>query len=208
MLGGILFAFWRFLEILTLIPVIGMLSYFVSLYNSANALTPDAILVLFIVSILACVWAIATLFTWHRTRTNGLFVAFIDLCFVGAFIGAVWALRGIQHDSCSSLTDVSYSASFGVLGSVTLGGLGVSVDKTCALLKASWALGIMNCVMFFFTAVLSWLVSGRKRDREEVVVRRETHYSRHGGSRRSGSHRSGGSRRSEYSQSGRRRAYV
>jgi hypothetical protein len=179
-----------------------MLSYFVNLYNQANALTPDSILVLFIVSILGAVWAIGTLFTWHRTRTNGFFVAFVDLLFVGAFIGAVWALRGIQHDDCSSTTRVSFSASFGILGSATLGGYGINVDKVCGLLKASWIFGIMNCIFFFFTAFLSWMVSGRQ-GKEDVVIRRETVYSRHGGSRRSNSHRS---HRSEYSS--RRGAYV
>ncbi|KAB8298764.1 hypothetical protein EYC80_000939 [Monilinia laxa] len=84
MVFGMFFAFWRFAEIITLIPILGMLAFFVNIYASNNALTPNYILVLFIVSVLACAWAIATIFTYHRTRNNALFVSFIDLCFVGA----------------------------------------------------------------------------------------------------------------------------
>jgi len=92
MLFGMFFAFWRFMEIITLIPTLGMLAYFVHIYDSHNALTPDYILVLFIVSVLAAAWAIATLFTYHRARSNALFVSFIDLCFVGALIAGVYEL--------------------------------------------------------------------------------------------------------------------
>jgi predicted membrane-bound spermidine synthase len=204
MLFGIFFAFWRFMEIITLIPTLGMLSYFVHLYVQANALTPDSILILFIVSVLGAVWAIATLFTYHRSKSNSLFVAFVDLCFVGAFIGAVYALRGISGDKCTTVTaDNTYTASFGILGSVSYGGYGLAIDKTCAMLKACWAFGIMNCVFFFITALLALFVSPGNRKKEVYV--RESHYSsRHGGgSRRSGSHRSHRS-----SHSGRRHAYV
>jgi len=204
MLFGIFFAFWRFLEIVTLIPTLGMLAYFVHQYDRANALTPDSILVLFIVSVLACAWAVYTLFTYHRSRSNALFVAFIDLCFVGAFIAGVYELRGIRGDNCSHIVATSYTTvGFGMLGSVTLGGLGLNVDKTCAMLKACWAFGIMNCLFFFFTSVLALFVAGRaERDRrgKEVYVK-ETRVSRHG--HRTGSHRSHRS-----SHSGRRSAYV
>lgn len=201
MLFGVFFAFWRFMQIITLIPTVGLLSYFVNIYNNANMLTPTSILVLFIVSVLAVVWAIATLFTYHRSKSNSVFVAFIDLCFVGAFIAGVYYLRFIGNDNCSSLTTGSYSASFGFLG-VTYTGPGVSIDKTCAMLKAAWVFGIMNCIFFFFTSMLAAFVGNGHRSKKETYVR-ETHYSHGGRSRRSGSHRSHRS-----SHSGRRRAYV
>jgi len=205
MLFGIFFAFWRFLEIVTLIPTLGMLAYFVHIYASNNALTPNYILVLFIVSVLAAVWAIATLFTYHRARSNALFVSFIDLCFVGALIAGVYELRFIGHTSCSRTTATHpWTLSFGALGSATINGFRWDVDKTCAMLKASWAFAIMNCIFFFFTSMLALFVGRGKETREKTYVR-ETQYSssRRGGQRRSGSHRSHRS-----SHSGRRHAMV
>jgi len=202
MLFGIFFAFWRFMEIITLIPTLGMLAYFVHIYASNNALTPTYILLLFIVSVLGAVWAIATLFTYHRAKSNALFVSFIDICFVGAFIAAVYELRSIAHANCTRTSAGStYSVNFGFGAGASVTGFHVDTDKTCAMLKASWAFGIMNCIFFFITSLLACMV-GRGR-REERVVVKETHYSRHG-HRRSGSHRSHRS-----SHSGRRsHAYV
>lgn len=202
-----MFAFWRFLEIITLIPTLGMLAWFVHQFAKVNALTPNYILVLFIVSVLAAAWAIATLFTYHRARSNALFVSFIDLCFVGALIAGVFELRGIAHANCSHVSrNHTYAGgiNFG-FGSFSgsIHGLDVHVNKECAMLKASFAFGIMNCIFFAITSFLA-LMFGRKElapVRKETYVR-ETHVSRTG-HRRSGSHRSHRS-----SHSGRRRAYV
>ncbi|KAL3420961.1 hypothetical protein PVAG01_07406 [Phlyctema vagabunda] len=200
MLFGVFFAFWRFMEIITLIPTLGMLAWFVHGWASNNILTPDYVLVLFIVSVLACAWAIATLFTYHRARSNALFVFFIDLCFVGAFIASVYLLRFIGDQNCTNVSRDGGATWAGSLGSITISGFDVNTDKVCAMLKASWAFGIMNCIFFFITALLALMV-GRGDTRKETYVR-ETHYARHG-HRRSGSHRSHRS-----SHSGRRRAYV
>lgn len=201
MLFGIFFAFWRFLEIITLIPTLGMLAYFVHIYASHNALTPNYILVLFIVSVLAAAWAIATLFTYHRSKSNSLFVSFVDLCFVGAFIAGVYELRFIAHANCTNVSSgATYGINFGDVG-VDVTGFHVKTDKVCALLKASFAFGIMNCIFFSITSLLALFV-GRGNRRDERVVVKETHISRHG-HRRSGSHRSHRS-----SHSGRRHAYV
>ncbi|KFX88712.1 hypothetical protein O988_08929 [Pseudogymnoascus sp. VKM F-3808] len=202
MLFGLFFAFWRFSQIFTLIPAVGMLSWFIHLYVTANALTPDAILVLFIVVVLAVVWAIGTLFTYHRSKNNARFVALIDLAFVGAFIGGIYTLRGISGDNCTGLSNPqSYTATFTLLGSASFGGYGIPLSKTCAMLKASWALSIMNCLFFFFTSMLAFMHGGHKE--EVVVVKRESHSGRHHRSRR-GSHGSGRSRRSGEGS----RAYV
>jgi len=200
MLFGVFFAFWRFMEIITLIPTLGMLSYFVHIYASINALTPNYILILFIVSVLGAVWALATLFTYHRAKSNALFVSFIDFLFIGAFIGAVYELRFIAKANCTSTDPGSaYSANIGDVG-ISVTGVRLSTDKHCAMLKASFAFGIMNCIFFAITSLLALFV-GRGKSRDKVVVK-ETHYSRHG--HRSGSHRSHRS-----SHSGRRsHAYV
>jgi len=178
-----------------------MLAYFVHIYASNNALTPNYILVLFIVSVLAAAWAICTLFTYHRSKNNSLFVAFIDFCFVGALIAGVYELRGISHENCTSVTSGnSYQIDFANI-SVSGNGWHFSSNKQCSMLKASFAFGIMNCIFFFITGVLAFFHSGGRESRKDTYVR-ETHYTRHG-HRRSGSHRSHRS-----SHSGRRHAYV
>lgn len=202
MLFGVFFAFWRFLQIITLIPTLGMLAWFVHIYTDNNQLTPDYILVLFITSVLGAVWAICTLFSYHRSKQNAWFVSFIDLCFVGAFIAGVYKLRFISHQNCASASRTSGVTVSGALGSVTVNGFHVDFNKTCSMLKASFAFGIINCILFFFTSVLALFV-GRGHDRRETTYVEKTHVSRHG-HRRSGSHRS---RRSSHSGS-RRHAYV
>jgi hypothetical protein len=228
MLFGIFFAFWRFMEIITLvspphshgpsisinptsttstnilpqIPTLGMLAYFVHIYASNNALTPNYILVLFIVSVLGAAWAIATLFTYHRSKHNARFVSFIDICFVGAFIAGVYELRGISGENCSNITTGDpYQINFGI-GSLTFDSLHFTANKQCSMLKASFAFGIMNCIFFFITGMLAFFHGNSKDARKETYVR-ETHISRHG-HRRSGSHRS---HRSSHSGT-RRHAYV
>jgi predicted MFS family arabinose efflux permease len=179
-----------------------MLAYFVHIYASNNALTPTYILLLFIVAVLGAAWTICTLFTWHRSRDNSFFVGFIDLCFVGALIAAVYELRGITHENCTSVSSGnSYQINFGVLGSATINGLHFSANKQCSMLKASFAFGIMNCVFFFITSLLAFSHGNGKKEERTTYVK-ETHVSRHG-HRRSGSHRS---HRSSHSRQ--RSAYV
>jgi len=178
-----------------------MLAYFVHGFVDANELTPNYVLVLFITSVLAAVWAIATLFTYHRSRHNALFTAFIDICFVGAFIAGVYELRFISSANCSSANPSSdgWDISLGIFGA-NINSVNVDVNKNCEMLKTSFAFGIMNCIFFSITS-LSALSMGRGHERKDTYVR-ETHYSRHG-HRRSGSHRS-----RRRSHSGSKHAYV
>ncbi|KAH4061061.1 hypothetical protein HBH70_003990 [Parastagonospora nodorum] len=202
-ISGMSFWFWRIFQIITLIPTLGMLAWFVDWFNSRNLLTPRSILILFIVSVVAAVWAMGTLFLYARARHSANFVAFIDLLFVGAFIGAVYELRGIASADCTNISQSgSYSADAGLF---TISGntYGVDVNRQCAMLKASWAFGIMNIIFFFITTLLALLVHRHHRhDRDRVVVKREVHRSRHGHRSRSPRY----STTSRHSQS--RRSYV
>jgi len=197
MLGGLLFSFWRISEIVTLIPIIGMLAWFVHGFNANNELTPNFILVLFIVSILACAWALATLLRLGSTRRSALFVAFVDLLFVGAFIAADWYLRGISDANCASFDTGSIYINlgpFGYYGRNSGSSWALNINKNCAMLKASWALGIMNTIFFFFTFILALFLHRHERTVVVKEVRRSRHSSRRGHSR-SGSRRSSSRRR-------------
>ncbi|KAH6623478.1 hypothetical protein F5144DRAFT_362725 [Chaetomium tenue] len=209
MLFGIMFAFWRFLEIVTLIPIMGMLAWFVNIHLEANVMTPAYILVLFIVSVLALAWAIFTLFSYHRSSANAQFVGVLDLAFVGALIAGVYYLRFIARADCVSVQPgSSVDLDFGILGSVGFTGVDVAASKTCSMLKACFALGIMNTVFFFVTAVMAWIHGDHavKSEKRYVETRRRSHSRGHSHSRhRSHSGHRHGSRRSSHSH---HRAYV
>jgi uncharacterized membrane-anchored protein YitT (DUF2179 family) len=137
--SGFSFVFWRIMQILTLIPTLGMLAFFVALYDP-DIVTPRPILILFIVSVLGAAWTIGTLFLYSRAKHSAGFVAFIDLLFMGAFIGAVYELRGITDTSCSSFDRSRYYGD--IFGSVLVNH-SPAPSKWCAMLKACFAFGIM-----------------------------------------------------------------
>lgn len=175
-----------------------MLAWFVNGFVDANLLTPTYILLLFIVSVLALAWATFTLFSYHRSSTNATFVALVDLCIFGALIASVYFLRHVTDADCSSVERSEWTVHFGSLASATGTAFAISIEKPCAMLKACFAFGIMNVIMFFFTAGLAWL-HGDKVDTGRD--RRRSHSRRH--SHRSGSRHSHRSRSSHH-----RRVYV
>ncbi|KAI9656194.1 MAG: hypothetical protein M1821_004856 [Bathelium mastoideum] len=215
-LSGLLFIFFRIVEFVTLIPIIGMLAWFVSGFTDSNQLTPNYILVLFITSVLAGAWALFTLIGYARTRHSGLEVALVDLAFVGALIGGVVVLRGIANQNCSNFSVGSFYVNlgpFGYYGRQSGSPWAANINKPCAMLKASFAFGIMNIIFFFITFLLALLIHRHHREPEKVVVKREYHSSRHGSRRsprrssRDYDYRPSSSRRSHHSAS-RRQYYV
>lgn len=141
--SGFSFMFWRLFQIVTLIPTVGMLAWFVNYFTNANLACPVWLLVIFIVSVLALAWAIGTLFLYSRAKHSAGFVAFVDLLFVGAFIGAVYELRWITDANCTSFE--RYSGQFSALGFTVSSNnfFHLTTNKGCAMLKASFAFGIM-----------------------------------------------------------------
>ncbi|KAJ5171711.1 hypothetical protein N7492_004304 [Penicillium capsulatum] len=202
MIGSVFFIFNRMVEITFLIPIVGMLAWFVDGYLKANMLTPPYILVLFIVSTIAIFWAIDTLIRFKTTKNSAIFVAFVDLLFFGAFIAGVYQLRFIANQNCSHWDGGSVWVSlgpFGEYGRRTDNPLSLQVNKSCAMLKTCFAFGVMETLFFFWTALLALFL--HSRDRETVVnethVRRRSHSSRRGHGSSHHRHRSS-SRRPHY----------
>lgn len=97
------FAFFvttRLAQMCTLIPVMGMLAWFVNVLVAHNALTPDALLILFITAVLALAWAVGSLFSYHRSSSNARFVALVDLAVFGTLVAAVYEMRAIADADC------------------------------------------------------------------------------------------------------------
>lgn len=178
-----------------------MQAWFVNGFNDNNQLTPTSVLTLFIVSVLALAWALATVIRLNSTRRSALFVAFIDLCFVGAFIAAVYELRGIDNASCSNFRASRIYVNlgpFGYYGEQAGSKWARDISKNCKMLKAAWAFGIMNTIMFFITSVLAVFLHRNEKTVVVKEVRRSRHSSRRGHSRSGSSRRSGSGRRSYY----------
>ena len=142
-------------------------------------MTPSYVLTLFIVSVLALAWAIATLIRRKSRNDSAIFCSFVDLCFVGAFIAGVYELRNITHANCSHFgLDSDFYVSLGPNGFDSNGSpFTGSINKTCAMLKASFAFGIMNTIFFFFTSFLLLFMHRRRRGDRKVVEKRDTVYS-------------------------------
>ncbi|KAJ5669152.1 hypothetical protein N7462_010222 [Penicillium macrosclerotiorum] len=202
MIGSLFFIFNRLVEITFLIPIIGIMAYFVHGYLQANMLTPPYILVLFIVSVIAVFWAVDTLIRFSTTKRSAFFVSFVDMLFFGAFIAGVYQLRFIANADCGHWDGGSVWVSlgpFGEYGQSTNNPLADHVNKTCAMLKTTFAMGIMEVIFFIWTAFLALFIHSKNREVivKETTVRRRSHSSRRGHSSSHHRHRSS-SRRPHY----------
>ncbi|KAL4865248.1 hypothetical protein BDV12DRAFT_153742 [Aspergillus spectabilis] len=210
MIGSLFFILNRLTEIVFLIPIIGMMAYFVDGYLKANMITPPFILVLFIVSVIAVFWCIDTLIRHSTTKRSAAFVSFVDLLFFGAFIAAVYQLRFIANADCGDWNGgrVYFDLGpFGAYGRQSGNDLADDLNKTCKMLKACFALGIMEVVFFFWTAFWAvWIYRRSAPERERVVVKETTSVRRRSHSSRRGHGGGGHSRR--HSSSSRRPHYV
>lgn len=190
----------------------GMLAYFVDVFNRNNALTPEPLLLLFITSVLALAWAVFTLFSYHRSSANARFVALVDLAIFGTLIAAVYLLRFINDAQCVAAPARPWYAAVGAPSDLGWG----PPDKPCAMLKACFGLGILNVILFFVTALAAFshgdhlsAYDGRRSHRSSSA--HHHHHHRHHGSRsprsQGGRSRSGhSSYRSSHSRT--RRVYV
>lgn len=187
------------------IPPMGMLAWFVNIFINHNALTPDSILILFILVVLALAWAVFTLFSYHRSSANARFVAFVDLCFMGALIAGVYEMRGIADADCSN---PNANSVWFAPNHIPVPNWGWETGKPCSMLKASWAFAIMNIIFFSTTAIAAFSHGDHLSydDSRVYVERRHHHSSRHSHRHRS---RSRGSRHSSHrSPHSHRRVYV
>ncbi|OXV07401.1 hypothetical protein Egran_04838 [Elaphomyces granulatus] len=193
MIEKVSFIFWRVMEIIFLIPIIGIMAYFVNGFITNNQLTPDYILILFIVSVIAIFWAFYTLIT----KQSHAFVSLIDFGFFGALIAGIYKLNFISNADCTNWNVGSVLLSLGPFG-IQAGYLRPDINKTCGMLKACFAIGIMEVIFFFFTAIAAIYMHRGHRDVvvKETFVRR-SHSSRRGhGSHHSRDRRGSSSRRS------------
>ncbi|KAF8442741.1 hypothetical protein BGX38DRAFT_1067915, partial [Terfezia claveryi] len=163
-----LFPFVRALQLLTLIPIWGMLAWFVHQYDKNSQSTPAEILVLFIASLAGTAWALVSFFQFHHSIGLSLLVFVMDMVILGGLIAGVVFLRSVRNQDCT-VVSVPITVTWGDHSSSWDNGRGwdISFKKSCMMLKAAWALGIVDCVLFFISALLALFIYRRN---ERVVV--------------------------------------
>jgi len=151
MLTGFIYLLTRLSQVLIIVPIIGMFGWMTHLYSSNNELTPTNILVLFIVSVLALFWVLATTLFYQRSKQESLIISLADVGIMAGFIAGVVLLRNAANSNCN------VGDTMGRILSSTDSGLfyhyGVPTSKACSLLKAGFALGIIEILQFAWTAV-------------------------------------------------------
>jgi hypothetical protein len=172
MISSVIFTLCRLLQILLLLPMVGMLGYFMHPYVQANETAPTWLMLMFIVSVIAAAWCLLTLFQFHSSYIHSLFVLLVDVAFFACFIAGVVLMDFVKNWNC-----VSGSVPVGVqLGDHNYSGgnsWSFSVKKNCTMLKVSWVFGIINIILFFITAVFAWQLHHRAHDRTAAPVHKD-----------------------------------
>lgn len=166
----------RIIQFLIITVMWGILAYFVDTYNKAGLKTPDGVMLLFIVGILASIWTLSTLILYMRANIVPLWVVFWDVVAMALFIAGVVMIGNVTESNCvayysswqqttwyrtewSANGDPSDPATKIILGDTARETMydetGPMVyNKPCSLLKAAFGLAIAAIVLFFFTALL------------------------------------------------------
>lgn len=185
----------RVFQILTLIPCWAILAALVSVYNRNNDVAPAAILCLFIVALLASVWAVCILITQLRARNTALWMAVGDIIIMAALIAGVILITNITTTRC--VPYVAQTVAYTTTGEKVWTTNNVAMDpmwgqtNRCDLAKAALGLGIANIILFFILAILSIVVYKQNKQEDEELAREKV-YTRRGSasySSRSPSHR-------------------
>jgi hypothetical protein len=174
---------FRVLQILTLIPAWALIAAIVHWYNSNTVGAPGGVLCLFIVTLLASVWAFCILVATQRAGNTSLSIAFTDVIAMAALIAAVATTSNIANYECNTVavnTQMVYITSTGER--ITMDDVAVDNrdrSKTddiwdhpdyCNLIKGAWGLAIANIIMFFITAILSVVICRQNDELKEAFI--------------------------------------
>jgi len=137
------------------------------------------VLTLFVVTLLASVWAFCILIAVLRAGNTALWIAFWDVVAMGALIAAVAMTSRIANYECNAVvTPAATQTVFITSDGQRITGTPANVNFTdngnnnnnnnnnefwnnpdnCSLIKAAWGLAIANIIMFFITAILAVVV--------------------------------------------------
>ncbi|KAH8152629.1 uncharacterized protein LAJ45_03470 [Morchella importuna] len=165
----------RVFQILTLIACWGILAALVNIYSSNGAAAPAGVLCLFIVALLASIWAFCVLLTQARARNTAYWMAAGDIILLAALIAGVVLISRITSRCKQQVAYATSGDGTKVYPTTTTVAAGSSDPvwhgHNCDLAKAAMGLGIANIVLFFISAILAALVVVQNRREDEELVR-------------------------------------
>lgn len=182
----------RVIQVLTLIPAWAILASVISDYNSNNSQTPGSIQFLFVVAILASVWAFCILITFLRAKNTALWMTFFDVVAMALLIASVIVLSDIANVQCVAVVnqvitpqDVNNSGNTNYYPTDLDPGQkwwnsrlakratnDIPVYRShCSQIKAAWGLAIANIILFFITAILTALIYRQNQQPSSPVIR-------------------------------------
>jgi hypothetical protein len=151
-------------------------------YNGNTINTPGGVMCLFIVTLLAFVWAFCILIAVMRANNTALWIGFWDIVAMGALIAGVAMTSNIANYECTAVSQNSAQTIY-----YTADGQRVATrpntiindsnsnfwdnPNNCNLIKAAWGLAITNIIMFFITAVLAVIIyKNNKEEMKNMVI--------------------------------------
>ncbi|TGZ76327.1 hypothetical protein EX30DRAFT_324836, partial [Ascodesmis nigricans] len=170
----------RVLQVLTLIPAWALMAAIIDWYNN-KVKTPGGVMALFIITLIASVWAFCILLAVLRARNTALWITFWDLVAMGALIAAVATTANIANYECTAAPTTSETVYITPEGQrISRQNIAILNDEDdeelwnhpdyCNLLKAAWGLAIANIIMFFVTAILAGVIWKQNKDLQRAVV--------------------------------------
>ena len=178
----LLFSIIRVIQVVTLIPTWGILAWFIHQFNLTGTSPPDSVLVLFIATLVGTAWALASSLAVHLRRPHYLHIIifFVDVTILVALIaGVVTLFRVHGHDYAPLGVEFETLPFVMVTPSDWNGDFDVYtgyaefyswIRRRFLMLRSVWALAILNCVLWFFSALLA-LVIHRRNERIAVHER-------------------------------------
>lgn len=169
----------RIFQILTLIACWAILAVLVNIYNRNGNVAPAGVLCLFIVALLASVWAFCVLITQVRARNKAYWMAVGDILLLPGLIAGVILISDITRQ-CSSAWDQVFYATDGATKVYPAGVVGIGDpvwrdDHNCNLARAAMGLGIANIILFLISAILAIMVVVQNRREDEELMREKVY---------------------------------
>ncbi|KAF8245187.1 hypothetical protein K440DRAFT_587289 [Wilcoxina mikolae CBS 423.85] len=174
---------FRVLQVLTLIPAWALMAAVISWYNGNTINTPGGVMCLFIVTLLASVWAFCILIAVMRANNTALWIVFWDIVAMGALIAGVATTSTIANYECAATSqNVAQTVYYTADGQRVATRPNTIINDSnndfwdnpdnCNIIKAAWGLAIANIIMFFITAILTVMVykSNEEEMRNRVIV--------------------------------------
>ena len=169
----LLFSIIRVIQAVTLIPTWGILAWFVHQFILYDISPPSSILVLFIATLVGTAWALASAVAVHLRRPHHLYIIilFADLLILVALITGVVFLFEINSQDYAPLGVEFEILPFVMVTPSEWGGdydvyTGYEefyswIRTRLLMLRSAWALAILNCVLWFFSALLALVIYRR-----------------------------------------------